>query len=467
MVNGDFRSFFSPEGVVIVGARRSMGFGFGIPAFLKKNGWGDRTFLVNPSGGEIDGMKAYQKIADVPGPVDLAIVIVPANAIAGALTQIAERGIRHVIIESAGFAETGEKGRILQEEIRELAARLGLRVIGPNCVGVINTENRFASVELLEESLTPGPLSIIAQSGVFGNILLDFLFQRGIYVSKAITLGNRIDVNECDMLDYLYDDPATKVIAIYLEGAADGERLHRTLARVTKKKPVIILKSGRTSEGKQATASHTGSLSGEDEIYNGIFAQTATVRAESLPQLIDFAKVFTTQPLPQGNRLGVVTSSGSMGALATDVAVAGGLSLEPLSETTVRQVRDIAPDWMNVKNPLDLGPSGLFNQLTPMLINDPLVDMALLIIAVPYSYIKVIKQMGIKLADAFGELNEVRAKLAAPKPFVITVVGHADFVDEISGIAGDEIPVFTSPEAAAAALAGLWKYTKNAGKTKT
>ena len=209
-----------------------MGFGFGIPAFLKKNGWGDRTFLVNPSGGEIGGMKAYQKIAAVPGPVDLAIVIVPANAIAGALTQIAERGIRHVIIESAGFAETGEKGRILQEEIRELAARLGLRVIGPNCVGVINTENRFASVELLEESLTPGPLSVIAQSGVFGNILLDFLFQRGIYVSKAITLGNRIDVNECDMLDYLYDDPATKVIAIYLEGAADGARLHRTLARV-------------------------------------------------------------------------------------------------------------------------------------------------------------------------------------------------------------------------------------------
>ena len=466
MAADDFRSFFNPEGVVIVGARRSMGFGFGLPAFLKKHGWGDRTFLVNPAGGEISGLTVYQKIADVPDPVDLAIVIVPANAVAASLTEIAARGIRHVIIESAGFAETDEAGRLLQEEIRALAKRLGLRVIGPNCVGVINLENRFASVELLDEALKPGPLSIIAQSGVFGNILLDFFHQRGIYVAKAITLGNRLDVNECDMLDYLYDDPATKVIVIYLEGTADGKRLHKTLARVTKKKPVIILKSGKTSEGKQATASHTGSLSGEDEIYNGIFAQTSTIRAESLEQLIDFAKVFTSQPLPGGNRLGIVTSSGSMGALATDVAVAGGLVVEPLSDATVTRVREIAPDWMNVKNPLDLGPSGLFNQLTPILLNDPLVDMAILIIAVPYSYIKVIKEMGIKLADAFGELEEVRAGLANPKPFVIAVVGHDDFVDEIAGIAGDTIPVYTSPEAAATALAGLWKYTKATGQAK-
>ncbi|HOE79397.1 MAG TPA: CoA-binding protein [Smithellaceae bacterium] len=466
MAADDFHSFFSPEGVLIVGARRSMGFGFGLPTFLKKHGWGDRTFLVNPSGGEIEGLKAYRRIADVPGPADLAIVIVPADAVPVALTEIAARGIRHVIIESAGFAETDEEGRERQEEAKRLAKRLGLRVIGPNCVGVINMENRFASVELLDEALTPGPLSIIAQSGVFGNILLDFLHQRRIHVAKAITLGNRLDVNECDMLDYLYEDPATRVIAIYLEGAADGKRLHKTLSRVTKKKPVIILKSGKTSEGKRATASHTGSLSGEDEIYNGIFAQTATVRAESLPELIDFAKVFTTQPLPQGNRLGIVTSSGSMGALATDVAVAGGLLVGPLSDTTVKQARAIAPGWMNVKNPLDIGPSGLFNQLTEILINDPQVDMANLIIAVPYSYIKVIKQMGMKLEDAFGALEEVRTRLATPKPFVITVVGHDDFVEEITGIAGNTIPVFTSPEEAAAALAGLWKYTKATGQAK-
>ena len=455
----DFSSFFNPKGIVIAGARRSMGFGFGIPVFLKENGWADRTFLVNPAGGEIHGMKAYQKIADVPDPVDLAIVIVPANAVPGTLEEIGARGIRHVIIESAGFAETDEKGIALQENVKAIAKRLGLRVIGPNCVGVVNTGNRFATVELIEESMTPGPLSIIAQSGVFGNILLDFLYQRGLFVSKAITLGNRIDVNECDMLDYLDADPTTEVIMMYLEGAADGRRLHETLNRVTKKKPVIILKSGRTQEGKKATASHTGSLSGEDEIYNGIFAQTGAIRADSLPHLIDLAKTLTTQPLPRGNRLGIMTSSGSMGALATDIAVSNGLVVQPLSLSTVEQVREIAPDWMNVKNPLDLGPSGLFNKILPLMMNDSLVDMVLVIIAVPYSFIKVIKQLGIKIADVFGDLESMRAQCPQGKPLVITVVGHVDFVDDISSVAGQSVPVFTSPESAAKALAGLWKYS--------
>lgn len=456
----DFCSYFNPKGVVIVGARRSMGFGFGIPVFLKANGWEDRTFLVNPSGGEIHGMKVYKKVADVPDPVDLAIVIVPANVVPGILDEIGTRGIKYVIIESAGFAETDEKGRTLQENIKAMAKRLGLRVIGPNCVGVVNTGNRFASVELIEESLIPGPLSIIAQSGVFGNILLDFLPQRGLFVSKAITLGNRIDVNECDMLEYLDDDPTTEVIMMYLEGASDGRRLRETLSRVTKEKPVIVLKSGRTQEGKRATASHTGSLSGEDEIYNAIFAQTGAVRADSLPHLVDLAKTFTTQPLPKGNRLGIMTSSGSMGALATDIAVSNGLVVQPLSLSTTEQIRKIAPDWMNVKNPLDLGPSGLFKQLLPILMNDSSVDMVLSIVAVPYSAIKFFKQLGMKNEDIFGALESMRAQLPQDKPLVITVVGHNDLVEDISRIAGKSIPVFTSPESAAKALAGLWRYSR-------
>ncbi|MBN1663780.1 MAG: CoA-binding protein [Deltaproteobacteria bacterium] len=454
----DFNPYFNPKGIVIAGARRSMGFGYDIPVFLKEHGWGDRTYLVNPSGGELHGMKLYKRIADVPDPVDLAIVIVPANVVPAALSEIGARGIRHVIIESAGFAETGETGAALQEKVKATAERLGLRVIGPNCVGVVNTGNRFASTNLIEEAMTPGPVSIIAQSGVFGNILMDFLHQRGLFISKAITLGNRIDVNECDMLDYLDNDPATEVIMIYLEGAADGQRLWETLKRVTKRKPVIILKSGKTPEGKQATASHTGSLSGEDGIYHAVFAQTGAVRAESLEHLIDLAKIFTTQPLPKGNRLGIMTSSGSMGALATDIAVSNGLTVQPLSLSTVKQVRGIAPDWMNVKNPLDTGPSMIFNQFLPMIMNDPSVDMVLAIIAVPYSAIKTIKQLGMKMEDLFGDLESMRAKLPQDKPLVLTVVGHGDFVNEISSMAGHAIPVFTAPEAAAKALAGLWRY---------
>lgn len=459
----DFSGFFDPEGIVIAGARRSMGFGYDIPIFLKEHGWADRTFLVNPSGGEVHGMPLYRRIADVPDPVDLAIVIVPANAVPGALEEIGARGIKHVIIESAGFAETDQQGKALQESVIAIVRRLGLRVIGPNCVGLVNTGNGFASTDLIEEAMTPGPVSIIAQSGVFGNILLDFLHQHGIYVAKAVTLGNRIDVNECDMLDYFDQDPATEVVMVYLEGAADGRRLRETLSRVTKRKPVIVLKSGKTREGKQATASHTGSLSGEDAVYNGMFAQTGAVRADSLQHLIDLAKIFTTQPPPMGNRLGILTSSGSMGALATDIAVSNGLVVQPLSPTTVKQAREIAPDWMNVKNPLDLGPSGIFNRLLPMMMKDSLVDMVLMIIAVPYAAIKAFKKLGIKLGDYFGNLESMRAQLSQSKPLVITVVGHSDFVDEVSQIAGPSIPVFTSPESAAKALAGLWKHWSNEG----
>lgn len=454
----DFSGFFDPKGVVIAGARRSMGFGYDIPIFLKEHGWGDRTFLVNPSGGEIHGMPLYKRVADVPDPVDLAIVIVPADAVPGSLEEIGARGIKHVIIESAGFAETDERGKALQEKVKAIVRRLGLRVIGPNCVGLVNTANGLATTDLIEEAMTPGPLSIIAQSGVFGNILLDFLHQRGIYVAKAVTLGNRIDVDECDMLDYFDQDPATDVVMVYLEGTADGRRLRQTLSRVTERKPVIILKSGKTREGKQATASHTGSLSGEDAVYNGMFAQTGAVRADSLRHLIDLAKVFTTQPPPIGNRLGILTSSGSMGALATDIAVANGLVIEPLSPSTVKQAREIAPGWMNVRNPLDLGPSGIFNRLLPLMMNDPLVDMVLMIIAVPYAAIKAFKKLGINLADYFGNLESMWKNLPQGKPLAITVVGHSDFVDEVSQIAGPSIPVFTSPESAAKALAGLWKY---------
>jgi len=200
---GSLQNFFEPQGVVVVGARRSFGFGYGIPLFLQKQGWGNRLYLVNSAGGQLHGQNVYKRVRDVPSPVDLAIVIVPAEAVLGVMEEIGERGIRSVIIETAGFAEIGKRGMALQERVKAIAMQYRMRVIGPNCVGVVNTENKFCSVELIEESLTPGPLSIIAQSGVFGNILLDHLPQYGLLISKAVTLGNRLDVDESDVLDYL------------------------------------------------------------------------------------------------------------------------------------------------------------------------------------------------------------------------------------------------------------------------
>jgi len=456
---GNLQNFFEPKGVVLVGARRSFGFGYGIPLFLQKLGWGNRLFLVNSAGGELHGQKIYKRVQDVPSPVDLAIVIVPSEAVPGVMEEIGGRGIKSVIIESAGFAEIGERGMALQERVRAMGMRYGMRVIGPNCVGVVNTENKFCSVELMEESLAPGPLSIIAQSGVFGNILLDHLLQCGLSISKAVTLGNRVDVDESDVLDYLDRDPATRVVMVYLEGTAKGRRLMESLARITQRKPVLVLKSGRTEPGKRATASHTGSLSGEDSIYRAAFAQVGAIRAENLSQLIDLARVFTTQPLSKGNRLGIITTSGSLGALATDVAVSGGLVVPPLSPLMMRKTQEISPDWMNVRNPLDIGPSGIYGKLLPMLLADPGIDMVLAIMVIPYVAVRHFKTAGITARDWFGDIASIREQYP-DKPLLGVVVGHHGLVNDINSLCGPSVPVFTSPEPAAQALVTLWNYSK-------
>ena len=455
--------FFEPKAVALLGARRSPGFGYGIPLFLQGQGWGDRLYLVNPAGGELHGKKVFKTLKEVPVPVDLAIVIVPAEAVPGVMEEIGEGGTRNVIIESAGFAETGETGRTLQGRIKAIAMQYGMRVIGPNCVGVVNTLNRFASVELLDESMASGPVSIIAQSGVFGNILLDHLPQCGLFISKAVTLGNRVDVDENDALDYLGRDPSTKVIMLYLEGAADGRRLVETLRAVIPRKPVLILKSGRTQAGKRATASHTGSLSGEDNIYNAVFTQTHAVRAESLSHLIDLARVFASQPLPKGNRLGIITTSGSLGALATDVAVSGGLRVPTLSSSTVDHVRAMAPDWMNVRNPLDVGPSRTFSKALPLLMADPQVDMAISIMVIPYAAVRKAKAIGFTVKGWFGDLSSFR-NLYPDKPLLGVVVGHPELLSDLTSLCGPSMPLFTSPESAARALAALWRYSKGAGE---
>ena len=463
--NNTLRTFFEPRGIALVGARSSPGFGYGIPLKLREQGWGDRLHLVNPKGGEMHGMPVFRQVAEVPDSADLAVVIVPAQAVPGVLAEIGDRGIKHVIIESAGFTEVGDKGVALQVEAKAVAERYGLRVIGPNCVGVVNTENRLTTVEVIPEALKPGNVAIIAQSGVFGNILLDGLYQQGLFISKAVTLGNRMDVNESEVLNYLHQDPATHVVIMYLEGAADGRLLVRTLARVTRDKPVLILKSGRTSEGRAATASHTGSLSGDDELYEGMFAQTGAIRVKSLGELVEFGRVFATQPLPRGNRLGIVTSSGSLGTLSTDTAVASGLQLPALSHFTADKVKKGAPEWMNVKNPLDVGPSGQFTKALTAFMEDPDIDMVLAITIIPYAVFSLFGQIGLTGGMWFGDIAAIR-KLAKDKPFLVCVLGKKEFVDHMDKVAGSQVPVLNSPEMAAKALAVLWRYQRWREKIK-
>jgi len=451
--------FFEPKGVAIVGARSTPGFGFQLPIWMKKHGHEDKIFMVNPRGGTLHGLPVYESLSKIPPKVDLAVIITPAPAVPRVLLELAGAGIKNVIIESAGFAETDESGKALQEKCKAIASDKGLRVMGPNCVGVVNTENKFATSEAIEAVLKPGRIGVVAQSGVFGSILLDCFPSKGLAISRGVTLGNRLGVNECDVLDFFCDDPMTKVVLMYIEGAADGVKLRASLERITPKKPVIVLKSGRTAEGKAAAASHTGSMSGSDEIYDGLFAQTGAIRVSGVGEMIDFAGVFDRQPLPKGNRICVVTTSGSMGAVSIDAAVKGGLVAASLSDKTVNRVREGSPSWMNVRNPLDVGPSGMFRKAFESALDDAGVDMLLLFCTIPYAVIEGFGAFGINARMWLGPIGEIRRQ-APEKPVLAAITGHPDWAQQMREISGDGVSLVEYPENAARALVELERYAR-------
>ena len=458
MRESNLDSFFNPRSVTLIGATNTPGFGHGIPLFWKKNGWLDRAYLVNPKGGEIQGKKVVPSIADLPEGIDLAVVIVPSPAVREVLIELGRKGVRAVIIESAGFAEIGPEGKKRQDEIAVLAKELGIRLIGPNCVGVVNTANRFATIEIMDPSMEPGPVAIMAQSGVFGNILLDHLPAAGLKISKVATLGNKVDLNEADFLDFFAADPQTRVILMYMEGTQDGVGFLDALRRTCGIKPVVILKSGRTPYGREATLSHTASLSGEDRVFDAAFRQAGAIRAQNLQEMIEVARVLTTQPPMKGRNVGVLTTSGSMGAMAADAAFGEGMRLPPWTSETVERIKAKAPGWMNVRNPLDIGPSGIFRPACRAVFSDPNPDGFILIPVIPYAAIETWIRLGVKIRDMLGDWPVYRETIPE-KPVIAVLLGYKDYVEQIRNLCGAVVATVSSPEAAIRALSALHRIS--------
>ena len=454
----DLENFFTPRKIALIGARSSFGFGYTIPLNMQRNGWGDKLHLMNPKGGELHGLPVYSKIADIPDPCDLAVVVIPAPGVPQVMEDLGQRGIKHVIIESAGFAEVGEEGKDIQDRTQEAARRHGVRVLGPNCVGVTNTRAMLTTAETMAEAMVPGNIAIIAQSGVFGNVLLDKFYQHQLYISKSITMGNRIDVDEAELLEYLAEDDDTTVILMYLEGAADGRRLKEALDKVARKKPVLMLKSGATESGKAATASHTGSMSGQDELYEAALAQTGALRMGSLQEMMDTALAFSCCPLPRGNRVGIATTTGSLGVLATDMAVKNGLAVGELGAECAAEIAAMAPDFMNVRNPIDTGTAPIYGECVRAMMKDPDIDMVLCVVIMPFNLWKeVYHKMGIKY---FGDLAAIREEFPE-KPLMVAAIGNSKFVEDMDEIGGPRVPVYSTSEPAAKALANMWRFVSN------
>lgn len=382
--------FFNPKTIAIIGASDTPKFGSPTTKYLLSSKF--KTYPVHIYKETIFGHKAYKNIKYIPDSIDLAIILVGNKSVLQAVKDCVDKMVNGIIIESAGFAETNIKEFIeIQEKISKIAKESGIRIIGPNCVGVVNFDNKFTSTEVnfKEEDFLEGDISIVAQSGVLGNVFIDWGVSQKLAFSKSITLGNKVDVDEIDMLEYLNDDPDTNVITLYLEGVKRGPEFIKVLKKV--RKPILIVKNGRSDIGSKAIQSHTGSIAGNDAIYDAIFKQHGCIfRVNDFYEMFNVAKCFSMQPLNRGKNVAIITGSGSLGILACDQIKKKGLRLAKLNEETINKMKKVAPNWVSVKNPVDLGPSQ-FLTLEPSLkalFNDDNVNCILFIFTVPKNPLK-------------------------------------------------------------------------------
>ena len=376
--------FFNPKSIAIIGASESIKFGHSMTSYLLNSQF--KTYPINIGKKIIFEHQAYMNIHEVPEDIELAIIVVKNEHVLQSVKDCVKKGVKGIIIESAGFSETGDKTLSkIQSEIEDIAKNENIRIIGPNCVGVTNFRNKFTTTEInFDEAVEGGKISVIAQSGVLGNIFVDWAASQKIGLNKIITLGNKVDVDEIDILDYLEKDQNTKVITLYLEGVKRGaEFIHRMK---TMSKPILVMKNGRSNIGSKAIQSHTGSIAGNDKIYESLFKQFKGVyRIDNFYEMFNIANAFASQPLPKGKNIAITTSSGSLGALACDLIDKIGLNLANLSKSTMEEISLIAPNWISARNPVDLGPSSFstFRPSLKLLMNDSNVDALLNIFAVP------------------------------------------------------------------------------------
>ncbi len=380
--DNSLNSFFDPQTIGVIGSLKEGLFGgYVVIKSLLNAGYKGEIFPVNPSYQEVWGLKVYYSIRQVPRKIDLVLIITAARSVPKILKECGEKGVRAVVVVSDGFAERDEEGRRLQKEIVDIAGQIGIRMIGPNTAGIANPLKGLIPnpYEMGYEKVLPGNIAICAQTGMINPQAFPY-GDLHYGVSKICDFGNKADVDECDMMEYLENDPATKAIAMYLESIKDGQRFLKVSKRVTSKKPVLILNSGRTEQGASVSASHTGSLALNDRIFDAACRQSGIIRLDSFRELFELPKIFAHQPLPRGNRLGIITFTGGVGVLAIDEGAKYGLTVPLLSPRTRKKLDSIFPTMGN--RIVDIGPAmavindfmSLYSEILKTVTVDPCID---------------------------------------------------------------------------------------------
>jgi len=349
---GDLDLMFNPQSIAVIGASRNpKKIGYELVSNILAGGYEGKLYPVNTEGADIMGMKSYTSVTDVPGNVDLAVIAVPAVYVADIMEECGRKGIKTALVISSGFREMGNAA--LESKLLSIARRHGIRMLGPNIFGLYYSPSRMNATFGLSR-VFPGGIAFITQSGALGIAMMGWTNLYRIGVSAVVSMGNKADIEESDMLDYFRDDPNTKAVLMYIEGANDGRRLIDSIRRTALSKPVVALKSGRTEKGASAAASHTGSLAGSDRIYDAAFRQGGALRATDFAQAFDWVKLMTAQPPPPSENCLILTNGGGVGVMTTDACEESGVNVWPLPEDLQSEFKKFMPVFGNFKNPVDL-----------------------------------------------------------------------------------------------------------------
>lgn len=445
-----------PRSIAVIGAARKRGT---IAAEVFHNlvhiGFQGAVYPVNPRAGVVQSVRAYASVEEIPDPVDLAVLVVPAAKVLETIDACGRKGVRAAVVISAGFAETGPEGAALQNELAARARSYGMRVVGPNCLGVLNTQPEVSMSATFAPNFPPrGGVAVCSQSGALGLAILDSALEVGMGISSFVSIGNRADVSAADLMAYWEDDPATKVVLLYLENLGDPAQFLEIARRVSRKKPVAVVKSGRTEAGRRAASSHTGALAGMDVAVDALLGQCGVIRTDTIHGLFDVAMLLSTQPVPRGPHVAILTNAGGPGIMATDACESRGLKVPQLAETTQAALREFLPVAAAVANPVDMIASASAEQYERslrLLLDDPGVDAVLTLFVTP------IVTKPTSVAEAI-----LRAAAGSAKPVATCMMGTEGVPDAIAMLREERIPTYAFPEAAAAAMAraaryGLWR----------
>ena len=446
-------TFFHPRSIAVVGAsRRPHTIGYQIVDNLLIHGFTGVVYPVNPFATAVHSIPAYPSVSAIPGEVDLAVVVVPKEGVLEVVEECGAKGVKALVVISAGFRETGGEGVERELRLTECVRRHGMRMVGPNCMGILSTDPTRSMNATFAPSMPPqGPMSFLSQSGAMGVTILDYAAEYGIGIHHFVSVGNKADISGIELTRYWEADPGTKVILMYLENFGYPREFASFARRVTRKKPIVMVKSGRTKAGARAAASHTGALAGVDATGSALLAQLGVLRADSVQELFDIAMALEEQPIPRGNRVAILTNAGGPGIMIADACESEGLEVVDLTPETKARLNELLPDEASVRNPVDMiasATSESYRIALEMVLDDENVDAAIAAFVPP---------LGVRQVDVASSI--VQARGAQPdKPILAVLMGRQGFPEGRAELHEAGVPAYTFPESAARALSAMVRY---------